>query len=248
MRYANVLVTGASSGIGRGLAALLARQGSRVYAAARRAALLERLASEVGGGRIVPVELDVADADRTHARVRELDSESGGLDLVVANAGVGVETPGRRIEWETVRRTIDVNVAGASATLVGAIPGMIARGAGHLVGISSLAAFAGFPRTGAYCASKAFLATFLASLRVDLKPVGIKVTSIHPGYVKSEMTARNKFTMPFLLETEDAVNRIWKAIERGEEVVSFPWQMAAALKTLTALPRPLAEAALRRMG
>ena len=99
MRYANALVTGASSGLGRGLAALLARHGVRVYAAARRTALLDALKTEAGDS-IVPVELDVSDADRTHDRVREIDEACGGLDLVVANAGVGEETYGKRLRWD----------------------------------------------------------------------------------------------------------------------------------------------------
>ena len=247
MRYANALVTGASSGLGRGLAALLARHGVRVYAAARRTALLDALKTEAGDS-IVPVELDVSDADRTHDRVREIDEECGGLDLVVANAGVGEETYGKRLRWDGVRRIIDVNVTGAAATLAGAIPGMVARGRGHLVGTSSVAAFAALPRMSAYCASKAFLTTFLGSLRLDLKPLGITVTTVHPGFVKTELTAKNRFPMPFLMEADAAVERIWKGIEAGEEVVAFPWQMVAAVKAVAALPRPIAEAAFRRLG
>jgi short-subunit dehydrogenase len=168
------------------------------------------------------------------------------LDLVIANAGVGGESHGKRIDWAVVSRMINVNVSGAAATITGALPGMVKRGKGQVVGISSLAAFNGMPRMGVYCGTKAFLGTFLEGLRLDLKPLGISVCSIHPGFVKSEMTA-GKPNMPFLLETDDAVERMAKAIERRDEVFLFPWQLAMAVKTLSSLPRPLFEVAARKL-
>ena len=124
MEYRNALVTGASSGLGRGLATWLVKRGVRVYAAARRGGALEQLQAELGEN-LLPVCLDVADADDTHARIQALDKECGGLDLVVANAGVGDETYGKRVDWKRVRRVIDVNVTGAVATLVAPLPGMV---------------------------------------------------------------------------------------------------------------------------
>jgi len=203
MSYRTALVTGASSGLGRGLALWFARRGVKVYAAARRLENLEALANEARAANalIEPVELDVSDADHTLARIRELDAACGGLELIIANAGFGQETSGKRIKWDTVKRIIDVNVTGAAATLSAVLPQMVERKRGHVVGVASLAAFRGLPRNAAYSASKAFLSTFMESLRVDLRGTGVHVTCLYPGFVKSEMTAQNKFQMPFLLET-----------------------------------------------
>ena len=234
--WSTALVTGASSGLGRGLALWLARRGVRVWAAARRADRLEALRAE-GGGLVTPLELDVADGPATFARVQALDGESGGLDLVIANAGVGERTSLRTLDYASVQRMIEVNVAGASATLLGAAPGMVARRRGHLVGMSSLAGLVPFPRSAAYCASKAYLAMFLDSLRLDVARHGVAVTAIHPGYVRSEMTDRNPVgEMPFLLETGDAVERMGRALLRRQARHLFPWQAALMVRAIGALP------------
>ncbi|MBX5481541.1 MAG: SDR family NAD(P)-dependent oxidoreductase [Myxococcaceae bacterium] len=243
------LITGASSGLGRGLARWFATRGVQVFAAARREQQLEELAKECreAGGKLEPMRLDVSDSDDTIRRIRELDERVGGLDLVIANAGVGADTPAKRLEWEDVKRIIDVNVTGAAATLCAVLPRMVERDRGHLVGISSLAAYRGLPGSGAYSASKAFLYIFLEGLRVDLQRTHIKVTSIHPGFVKSEMTARNKFPMPFLLETDDAVERMARAIVRGDSEFAFPWQTSSLMKFAKVLPNGAWNMVARRM-
>ena len=143
---------------------------------------------------------------------------------------------------------IDVNVTGASATLLGAVPGMVERKRGQLVGISSLAGLVPLPGSATYCATKAYLAMFLDSLRLDVERHGLTVTNVHPGFVKSEMTAKNKpDAMPFLLETDDAVERMGTAILRGERSFSFPWQLSSLVKTAAAMPRPLQSAVLKRL-
>lgn len=245
MNFQRALITGASSGLGRGLAVWFAKQGVTVYAAARRTKELDSLRDEVGD-KIVPLRLDVADGDATEARVRALDAESGGLDLVVANAGRGNDVSGRAIDWPTVRAMIDVNVTGALATLCGALPGMVERKRGHLVGISSLAALIALPRSATYSASKAFLAMWLEGIALDVESEGLKVTSIHPGFVKSEMTQKNKpEAMPFLLDTDEAVDRMGRAIVRGDRVFAFPWQTATAIRASAAMPRALRNSILR---
>ncbi|HSP78973.1 MAG TPA: SDR family NAD(P)-dependent oxidoreductase, partial [Myxococcaceae bacterium] len=148
MDYRTALVTGASSGMGRGLALWFARKGVKVYAAARRHDNLVALADQAraSGATIEPVELDVADPEATLARIRELDEACGGLDLVIANAGVGRETNARRLEWERVKQLLDVNVTGAAATLCAVLPRMVERDRGHLVGVASLAGWRGLAR------------------------------------------------------------------------------------------------------
>ncbi len=248
-RYENALITGASSGIGRGLATWFARRGTRVYACGRREAELASLRDEVvrAGGRLEPVVMDVSRAQETIDRIREIDRDCGGLDLVIANAGLGLETAAKKIKWENVEKMIQVNVVGSAATITAALPGMVERDRGHLVGISSIAAYRGLPRMAGYCASKAYLAIFMESLRVDLARTRVRVSSIHPGYVKSEMTAKNKFTMPFLMETEPAVDGIGRALVREAREFIIPWQWRPAMKTLRLLPNAAWDVASRRL-
>jgi short-subunit dehydrogenase len=247
--YRTALVTGASSGIGRALSIWLARRGVRVFAAARRLDALRKLQADLSSasGKLEPVEMDVGKARETIQQIQQLDDSSGGLDLIVANAGVGFQTHAKRIQWDKVEQTIQVNVLGASATLCAVLPRMVERNSGHLVGISSLAAFRGLPRSAAYSASKAYLATFLEGLRVDLKSTAVKVTSVYPGFVKSEMTAKNNFKMPFLMETDEAVNQIGEAIMRGQAAIAFPWQMALVSRVLRLLPNGVFDIAAKRM-
>lgn len=237
-KYGTALVTGASSGLGRGLALWFAKRGTRVFAAARRGDQLQSLAEEAraAGGTVEPVEMDVARTDETIARIQQLDADCGGLDLLVANAGVGLDTNARRFDWERAKKVIEVNVNGTAATLTAVLPKMVERKRGHLVGVSSLAAFRGMPKNAAYSGSKAFLYIFMESLRVDLRGTGVRVTCIHPGFVKSEMTAPNRHPMPFLMETADGVEHMARAITRGVSVYSFPWQTTLLTRLVTALP------------
>jgi short-subunit dehydrogenase len=237
LSYKTALITGASSGLGRGLAAWFARQGVTVYAAARRIEALESLRNEVGD-LIQPLALDVSNADAAHARIAALDDECGGLDLVVANAGLGLQTNGKRVVWSSVKRIVETNVTGALATLCAPLPAMVRRQRGHLVGVSSLAGLIPAARLSTYGASKTFLSMWLESLRLDLAGSGVAVTTLQPGYVKSEMTAQNKpGSMPFVLETDDAVQRMGKAIVRQAAVFSFPWQVSASISVANWLPR-----------
>jgi short-subunit dehydrogenase len=238
--YRNALITGASSGLGRGLALALGRRGVHIVAAARRRPELDTLAAEIAraGGSAEALVLDCADGDATHAAVRALD-ERLPLDLVIANAGWGHATPARGIDWPTVKKILDLNVQGAAATLCGALPGMVARDRGHLVGVASLAGFRGLPKSAGYSASKSALITFLESLRVDLHGTPIAVTTICPGYVKTELTANRPYKMPFLMELDDAVDVMMRGIDRREAVCAFPPPLYSAVRALPFLPNGL---------
>jgi len=237
MTFRTALVTGASSGIGRGLALALAKRGTKVYAAARRRPELESLAAEAVSGLIRIVELDVADADHTEAVIRELDANDP-LDLVVANAGIGGFTPGDKLDWPTVRRILQVDLMGAVATLCAATPGMIVRGRGHLAGVSSLAAFRGLPKNAAYSASKAGLSMFLESIRLDLVGTGVAVTTICPGFVRTPLT-RDLGKLPFIVEVDEAVTTILASLDKKDPVCAFPATQAVPMRTLGLLPPSL---------
>jgi short-subunit dehydrogenase len=245
MTPSTVLVTGASSGLGRGLALHYARAGATVHALARRKPELDALVAEAAGapGRILPVPLDVTDSE---ALVRAIESAhvlaGGALDLVIANAGVGDQTPGWRMDWRLVKRIMDVNVSAACVTIAAALPAMVEREKGTVVAISSLGAFRGFPRGAAYSGSKAALHTFMESIRVDLASAGVKALTVYPGFVKTEMTAKNPYPMPLLMELEPAVRTIARGIERGSPVISFPLPTRIAVTLLGSVPRTIYEA------
>ncbi len=237
-RPRTALVTGASSGIGAALAEALGRHGANVVLAARRRDALESVAARVaaaGGTPRIEV-LDVSDPQATVERIQQIDARDGGLDLVVANAGIGITREAQRLRWEDCAPLIDVNVRGAVATLLAALPAMLERGRGHLVGVSSLAGYRGLPRHAAYSATKAFLSVFLEGLRIDLAGSGIAVTDVRPGFVRTPLTAKNTFHMPFLLEPEEAAEHILRGVERRAPVVAFPWQLASAVRASRLLP------------
>lgn len=241
------LITGASSGIGAALAKLLAAEGTEVVLCARREdALREQVEAIVAAGGQARYEvLDVAgDPERTQARIRELDEQLE-LDVVVANAGVGKSRWAGKLQWEDCSQIIAVNVTGAVATLTGAIPGMVARKRGQLVGISSIAGYRGLPSNATYCASKAFLSVFLESLRIDLAGVGVSVTDVRPGFVETPMTEGMK-SMPFLVDVEKAAKIIARAIRRKRGVISFPVPLAAVGHMLPLIPGAIYEGVVRR--
>jgi short-subunit dehydrogenase len=234
-QYSTALITGASAGIGRALAIALAAEGTRVYVAARRRAELDALVSEIrtAGGQAEALVLDVADFDATHEAIAALDARDP-LDLVVANAGIGAGTPAKKAAWAQVRQVALVDFMGAIATLMGALPGMVARNRGHLVGVASLAGFRGFPKFNAYSGSKAGLITFLESTRLDLRNTELAVTTICPGFVRTEMTAKVKGSS--MVELDDAIRIIRKALRKREAMCAFPKSRAAALTAVSMLP------------
>jgi NADP-dependent 3-hydroxy acid dehydrogenase YdfG len=238
----SVFITGASGGLGRGLALHFAKEGATVFAAARRKDELSRLADEAPRGSIVPVPLDVLDTDALVAAIHRAEDEAGGaLDLVIANAGIGQPTSARKMDWRVVKRIFDVNIGAAAVTLAAALPKMIERDAGHVVAVSSLAAFRGMPGNATYCASKAALHVWMESVRVDLRRTRVRATTIYPGFVKTDMTAKNKFPMPFLMELDDAVKVMARGLARGAKTISFPLPMAAITRALGAIPGSIYE-------
>lgn len=244
---ARALITGASSGIGAALAKLLAAQGTEVVLCARREDALRGHVEAIlaAGGQARLEVLDVgSDPARTQARIRELDEELE-FDLVVANAGVGGSRWGGKLQWEDCAQIVAVNVSGAVATLTGALPGMVARKRGHLVGVSSIAGYRGLPSSAAYCASKAFLSVFLESLRVDVGREGVTVTDVRPGFVETPMTDGMK-VLPFLVDVEAAAKIIARAIRRKRGVVSFPVPLAITGHMLPMIPGPIFDAVVRR--
>lgn len=222
-----VLITGASSGIGADLAAYLAGFGAKLALTSRRVEMLEQVKVECEkvGADVVVLPADVTNAERM-VEIRDfLLQRWGKVDIVVANAGVGGLNPAPHFDLDIHRRTVEINVMGLANTLVPFIPHMMERNSGSLVGVSSLAAFRGLPNAASYSSTKAQQAVFLESLRVDLRPYGVKVSCIHPGFVKTPMTAHDDFTMPFMVPVRRSSVLIARAIRRGCSRYLYPWPM-----------------------
>jgi short-subunit dehydrogenase len=233
-----VMITGASSGIGRGLALELSRRGAKLGLIARRAGKLAELVREIGNakGKAVALPADVMDVDSLSAAATQLRSIFGPIDVLIANAGVGATEDAAELKGSTVAGVINVNVLGAANSVEAVVPEMVQRGNGQLVVISSLAAYRGLPKSAAYCASKAAVSAFFESLRLDLKPRGIDVTIIHPGFIKTPLTAGRQAQMPFLMELDDAVQKIISAIEKRKKSYAFPWQLASIVRAGMIMP------------
>ena len=244
-RYETALVTGGSTGIGAAVVRLLADGGTKVAICARRKEPLDAMVSELGE-RLVAIQADVSGPDGAAAVVAQAEEQLGALDLVIANAGMGVIKNGAKLEVRHIVDTLQLNVMGATATIAAALPGMVERGRGHVVGISSIAGTRGLPNSAAYSASKAALQVFLESLRVDLAKTGVKVTDIRPGFVDTPLTKDNRFKMPFLLSAEEAARRIVAAIHKERGVYTFPWPMAVFASALRQMPRWLYEPIARK--
>jgi short-subunit dehydrogenase len=232
------MITGASSGIGRGLAVELARRGAKIGLVARRVELIEEVVREVeaAGSKALALPADVQDAASMVAAAKKLGAELGPVDILIANAGVGPTRDAANLSAEEVAGVMNVNVIGASNSVAAVIPEMVARRSGQLVVISSLAAYRGLPRSAAYCASKAAVSAFFESLRLDLEPRGIDVTIIHPGFIKTPLTVGREAQMPFLLELDDAVRKMARAIEKRRKRYSFPWQLATIVRAGMVMP------------
>ncbi|HEX6279196.1 MAG TPA: SDR family NAD(P)-dependent oxidoreductase [Pyrinomonadaceae bacterium] len=234
-----VLLTGASSGIGEALALALAKKGAVLGLVARRRELLDDLADRCkrAGGKARAFAVDVTDEESVARAADEMRGEFGRIDILIANAGIGGnDEDTRSYKPQSVKKVIDINLLGAANAVHAVVPQMVERGSGHLVAISSLAGFRGLPKSAAYSASKAGMTAFFESVRLDLKPKGIDVTIIQPGFIRTPLTSGRANKMPFLMELEKAIPHFVKAIERRKKFAAFPWQLATIVRAGKFMP------------
>ena len=231
-----VFITGASSGIGQALAKHYAAQGHTLGLVARRAQPLEDLSRDLQSS-VYHYVTDVRDGVALRHAAEDFISKVGAVDIVIANAGVSAGTLTECTEdFEVFKDIFDINVLAMVSTFEPFVAAMTKQGHGTLVGIASVAGVRGLPGAGAYSASKSAVATYCESLRLELKPKGIDVVTISPGYVKSEMTANNPYSMPFLLETDEFARRAGRAINAKRRYAVIPWQMAVVARLMRLLP------------
>jgi NADP-dependent 3-hydroxy acid dehydrogenase YdfG len=241
----SVWLSGASSGLGEALARELASRGSKLALFARREDRLEALCREIIALRpwaeVLVQPGDVRDRTRVGAAVREAEERFGGLDVLLLNAGIGESLFPDRFDAAVVERIVAINFLGAVYGIEAALPGMLARRRGAIAAVSSISAAYGLPSSAPYCASKAALTVFLESLRIDLRRTGVRVITISPGFIKTPLTDRNRFPMPFLQEPDQAARRIADGIARGKREIHFPKRLTVPIKLLRCIPGPIAD-------
>ncbi len=216
---------------------------------ARRVELLEEVAREVrrDGAEAVVVGADLGEPGEVKRAVEEVARAFGMVDLLVANAGVGIRSTAVGFSAADVDRMIRVNLSGAAHAIEAVLPGMLAAGRGRIVGISSLAAYRGLPGSAGYCATKAGLTALLESLRPELAPRGVGVTTVHPGFVETPMIAGADHSHPFVWDVDRAARRIVEGIARGKRKIDFPWQLVALLSAVRMLPDPIFDVLARKL-
>ena len=231
-----VFITGASSGLGAALAKQYAAQGHTLGLLARRRDRLHELAASLPGRHYLYV-VDVQDRDELHAAAYNFIEQVGEVDVVIACAGISAGTLTEEADDFAVFKAIfETNVMATVSTFEPFVPQMIKRRAGTLVGIASVAGVRGLPGAGAYSASKSAVTTYCESLRLELKPHNVGVVIIAPGYIRTEMTAKNPYQMPFLMDAEVFATKALTAIQQKRSYAVIPWQMGVVGKLMRLLP------------
>lgn len=242
----NLVITGACGGLGRAMAAAGLARGARVALVGLDRAVLESLASQAPG-RCAVYTPDVSDAAAMQSMAADWMARFGTPDAVIANAGVagGYDTA-QAGDLAVFRRILEINLLGVATTFQPFMAPMRERGHGTLAGIASLAGRRGLPGNGAYCASKGGLIRYLESLRAELRPSGLRVCTVSPGYLRTALTAGNRFAMPGLMAPEAAADAILQALARGREQLVLPRRLGWLSNALGLLPAAWHDALLLR--
>lgn len=244
-----VWITGASSGIGRALAKNLAERGDRVAASARGEAALQSLADETAeaAGSVHLYPLDITDAAACAETIDKITSDLGVIQLVVLNAGTHHPVEAEAFAASDLAALIGINLLGTGNCLGPILERMIPARSGHIAVVASVAGYRGLPTSAYYGASKAAQINLAESLKFDLDRHGIKLQLVNPGFVKTPLTDKNDFSMPFLLEVDDAAERIAMGLDSNAFEITFPRRFAYLLKCLRILPYRLYFPIVRRM-
>jgi short-subunit dehydrogenase len=242
MAYKNIVITGASSGLGEALAKIYAERGVTLGLLGRNTEKLEALAMycRARGTEVIIAGVDVCDEAAMTDWLAHFDADHP-IDLIIANAGISGGTAGGTESPEQTRRIFDVNVTGVFNTVLPVIAWMQMRKRGHIALISSIAGFRGLGSAPAYCASKAAVRAWGEGLRLELKPHGINVSVVCPGFIKTPMTAVNPYPMPFIMEAEEAALRIKTGIEKNRPRIAFPLPMSIPMWLLSCISPRLAD-------
>jgi len=225
-------VVGGSSGIGAAVARELQSRGALVAISARRHDEL----AEVSAGTMLVVTADVTDAASLTDAASRIRDELGPIDLAVLSAGYWKQMTANDWDTETFNRHVQVNLIGMSNAIAAVLPEMLARRSGVIAGISSVAGYRGLAGAEAYGATKAGQINLLESLRVHIAGEGVRVTTICPGFVRTDLTAANAFPMPFIIDADTAGRAICDGLERERTEIVFPARMAILMKVARLVP------------
>jgi len=242
-----IIVTGAASGLGRGLVRAFASEGAAIGAIDRATEPLDRLAKEFPGKRFARAVADVTDREAIAAAVAQIEGILGPTDRLIANAGIGRPTGILEFSAADFADVVQVNLIGVANSVAAVLPGMIARKRGHLVALSSLASFRGLPLMSAYCASKAGVNSLFDSMAVELNPLGISCTTVCPGWIRTPLTDQIKFELKNLLEVDDAARQILRAIAQRRRFYAFPRRTAMLLRLMRSLPTTMADRVIAKL-
>ena len=234
----NVLITGASSGIGYSLAKLLPKEKCSLALLSRRIDKLQDLVDEMEnyGGIAKAYKCDVAKTEDVKNVFENVKKDFGKIDIVILNSGISSRADINSYSSKTAKEIFVVNTLGIVNCVEQLLPDFMNRKEGMIVGVTSLAESRGFPRSGFYNASKAAASLLLESLRVELKPFNVKVLTVKPGFVRTPMTDKNEFHMPFLMDVEKAAKIILNGIKKEKKIIQFPLPIVIGSKILKYLP------------
>jgi len=247
VRYKVALITGAGSGIGQQLALALAGMGCTVAAVDCQEHGLKTLEEHIlaKNGHCATAVLDVTDAVKLQAGVAELEKNLGPIDLLIASAGVGLETSALDYRAEDMNTVLNVNLIGVSNSIAAVLPGMLQRKHGHVVAMSSLASFRGLPRMLGYCASKAGINALMEGMRIEVEDKGVCTTTVCPGWIRTPMTTQVAGKVPKMLEPDEAARIIIDAVWRKKRFCAFPRKTVWFIRFLGWLPRFVRDGLLR---
>jgi short-subunit dehydrogenase len=238
-----VLITGASSGIGYQLAKDLAKEGAQLALLSRRTDLLISLSKELSGKTIVKYyKCDVTLKKEVAETFSQIKNDFGKIDIAILNSGVGYSSSALNYSSVEAEKTFNTNVLGTVYFIELLLPDFISEKRGVIIGISSLGDGKGFPKSGFYSASKAALTIILESLRIELKKYKIKVITVKPGFIKTPMTDKNNFKMPYLMSVEEGSRIILNGLKKDKKIIEFPWQTTIGAKILRMMPTKWFEA------
>ena len=231
-------IIGGGSGIGAAVSKLLAAQGWTVAISGRRAEKLAEVAK--GNAAIRPYQLDVTDREAIAATITSIVADLGRIDLLIFGAAAWQPMDVGDYDFDKFEKVVDTNYLGLLRIADPLLKQMESQGGGHFAVIASVAGYFGLPRSAAYSSTKAGIINLLETMRTELKPRGITVRMIAPGFVKSELTDKNDFPMPFLMETDDAAKRIVDGLTQSDRFeIAFPKRMVWLMKTVRWLPYPV---------
>jgi short-subunit dehydrogenase len=246
----HVLITGASQGIGRAVALAFANKGAHLHLIARNVDALRKVQDQVrmqrSSAEIYPG--DVAKTEALVAQLRAIDHACGGLDLVIANAGVGAaDQKVAPYVWENIRDAFHTNFCGAAATLTAVLPEMVRRKRGHLAFIGSISSYGALPAASAYCSPKAGIDMLLECLRLDLQDTGVAVTNVRLGFVATDMTKDAQHPMPMMMSPESVGTQLVKQLAHAPGEIVLPKLLGLGAQAASFLPSKLKGMSLKRL-